>query len=143
MSMPHGNRGLRREAHVEYLFLLGRILYGGFFINAGINHFRHLSMMSSFAGMKGVPAPKAGVAVSGLLILVGGASVLLGVQPVWGIVCIALFLVPVTLMMHNFWTETDQMSRINQRVNFEKNVALLGAGLMMVLMPQPWPLGIG
>jgi hypothetical protein len=31
---------------VDYVFLLGRILFGGLFIVAGINHFQHLGMMS-------------------------------------------------------------------------------------------------
>ena len=128
---------------MDYLFLLGRVLYGGFFINAGINHFRHLSMMSSFVGMKGVPAPKLGVIVSGLLILAGGLCVVLGCAPEWvGVVCIELFLVPVTFLMHNFWVETDAMGRINQRVNFEKNVALAGAALMLLAIPEPWHLSL-
>ena len=41
---------------MEYLFLLGRILYGGFFILAGINHFRHLTMLATFAAAKNVPS---------------------------------------------------------------------------------------
>ena len=34
------------------------------------------------------------------------------------------------------------MGRINQRVNFQKNLALLGAALMMLMIPRPWPLGL-
>jgi uncharacterized membrane protein YphA (DoxX/SURF4 family) len=128
---------------MDFLFLLGRILYGGFFVNAGINHFRHLGMMSQFAGMKGVPAPKAAVAFSGLLIIVGGLCIVLGCSPAWfGVLCIELFLVPVTFMMHTFWSETDPMGRINQRVNFEKNVALAGAALMFLMIPEPWAIGL-
>jgi uncharacterized membrane protein YphA (DoxX/SURF4 family) len=128
---------------MDYLFLLGRILYGGFFVNAGINHFRHLGMMSQYAGMKGVPAAKPAVVVSGLLILVGGACIVLGCSPAWfGVLCIELFLVPVTFMMHNFWAETDQMARINQRVNFEKNAALAGAALMFLTIPEPWAISL-
>ena len=43
---------------MEYLFVLGRILYGGYFVKAGLNHFQSLAMLSGYAGMKGVPAPK-------------------------------------------------------------------------------------
>jgi uncharacterized membrane protein YphA (DoxX/SURF4 family) len=125
------------------LFLLGRILYGGFFVYAGINHFRHLGMMSQFAGMRGVPAPKAAVILSGLLVLVGGLFIVLGVAPTVAVALIILFLVPVSLYMHKFWAETDPMGRINQRVNFEKNVALAGAALLLLLIPQPWPCHIG
>jgi uncharacterized membrane protein YphA (DoxX/SURF4 family) len=130
------------EAHVEFVFLLGRILYGGFFIIGGINHFQHLGMMASFVGAKGLPAPKLAVIVSGLLIVVGGLSVLFGAEPEVGVLCIVVFLVPVTFMMHAYWTETDPMQRINQRVNFQKNLALLGAALLLLFVPRPWPLSL-
>ena len=127
---------------MTYLFLLGRLLYGGFFVVAGINHFQHLDMLAGFAGFKGVPSPKLAVMFSGLLILVGGLSVMLGFQPMLGVGCIAVFLIPVTLMMHTYWSDTDQSMKINNRVNFQKNVALLGAALMLLVVPQPWPLSV-
>jgi hypothetical protein len=34
------------------------------------------------------------------------------------------------------------MQRMNQRVNFQKNLALLGAALMMLMIPRPWMVGI-
>ena len=129
-------------AYQDYLFVLGRILYGGFFVLGGLNHFQHLAMMSGFAGSKGVPAPKPAVMLSGLLILVGGLSVILGYHVRIGLACIMLFLAPVTLLMHNYWVETDMMQRINQRVNFQKNVALFGAALMMLMIPRPWVLSL-
>lgn len=124
------------------LFLLGRVLYGGFFVVAGINHFQHLDMLAGFAGFKSVPAPKVSVMFSGLLILAGGLSVMVGFQPTLGVICIALFLIPVTFMMHTYWSDTDQNMKINNRVNFQKNVALLGAALMLLVVPQPWPLSV-
>jgi uncharacterized membrane protein YphA (DoxX/SURF4 family) len=124
---------------VDFLFLLGRILYGGFFIAGGINHFQHLAMMSSFAGAKGVPSPKASVALSGVLILIGGLSVLLGIRPTWGLIGILVFLAPVTFTMHTFWSDTDPGMKLNNLVNFQKNVALAGAALMLLIVPQPWP----
>lgn len=129
-------------SYLDYAFVLGRILYGGFFVLGGLNHFQHLDMMSGFAGSKGLPAPKAAVALSGVLILVGGLSVIVGYHVWIGLLCIMLFLVPVTFLMHNYWVETDMMQRINQRVNFQKNVALLGAALMLLMIPKPWPLSL-
>jgi uncharacterized membrane protein YphA (DoxX/SURF4 family) len=127
---------------MDYVFLVGRILYGGFFVLGGLNHFTHLGMLAGYAGFKGVPAPKPAVIISGLLIVVGGLSVILGVQPTVGILCIAAFLIPVTLMIHMFWSDTDQQAAINNRVNFQKNVALLGAGLVLLSLPQPWALSL-
>jgi len=125
-----------------YLFLLGRVLYGGFFVLGGINHFQHLGMMAGFTASKGVPAAKPLVLVSGLLILVGGLLVIVGWHVRIGLACIVLFLGPVTFLMHNYWVEEDMMQRINQRVNFQKNIALLGAALMMLMLARPWPLSL-
>lgn len=124
---------------MDYLFLAGRILFGGFFIISGIRHFQYLPIMTQFTGAKGVPAPKLFVIGSGLLILFGGAIMLLGCRPLWGVVAITVFLVPVTLVMHDYWADTDPMAKQMNQVNFLKNVALLGAAWMMVLVPEPWP----
>jgi uncharacterized membrane protein YphA (DoxX/SURF4 family) len=125
-----------------YLFLLGRIIYGGFFIKAGLNHFQSLAMLAGYAGMKGVPSPRLAVMFSGSLVLVGGLSVLLGIWTPVGLGCIILFLVPVSLTMHAFWSDADPMTKLNNRINFEKNLALAGAALMLLLVDRPWPLSL-
>jgi len=129
-------------AYMDYVFVLGRILFGGFFLMGGVNHFLDLNMMAGFTASKGMPAAKPGVVLSGLLIIIGGLLVIAGWHVRLGLACIVLFLVPVTFMMHNYWVETDMMQKINQRVNFQKNLALLGAALMMLMIPRPWPLSL-
>ncbi|GAC1428362.1 MAG: hypothetical protein NVS1B11_07990 [Terriglobales bacterium] len=47
----------------------------------GVNHFKQRKMMSQFAGAKGVPVPDLAVAASGVTLILGGASILLGVKP--------------------------------------------------------------
>ena len=121
------------------LFLLGRILYGGFFLLAGIDHLRKVDQMAPYAQSRGVPSPRLGVLGSGVLIILGGLSILLGVYPRWGVLLISLFLIPTTLMMHGFWSDTDPNARQGNLTNFKKNVALLGAAWMFLLIPQPWP----
>jgi putative oxidoreductase len=127
---------------VDILFVVGRVLFGGFFLISGIRHFQHLDMMAGFTGSKGFPAPKLAVIGSGLLIILGGLSVLLGFLPTWGVALISAFLIPVTFVMHQYWTHTDPMMKINDQVNFMKNVALLGAASMLLMIPQPWPMSL-
>ena len=124
------------------LFLLGRIIFGGYFLYNGMNHFVSMAMMVQYAGSKGVPMPEIAVAVSGVLLIVGGASILLGLWPPLGILCIVLFLVAVTPMMHNFWAMTDPTVRLGEMVNFTKNIALLGGALGLLGVPQPWPYSV-
>ncbi|HWP46231.1 MAG TPA: DoxX family membrane protein [Candidatus Limnocylindrales bacterium] len=127
---------------MNLLFLLGRIIFGGYFILSGLNHFKNLPMLSGYAQSKGTPAPSAAVIVSGIMILLGGLSILLGTYPVVGIILIIAFLVPVSFIMHNFWAVEDQQMKMADMINFTKNMALVGAALMFLAIPRPWPLSI-
>ncbi|MCM8748518.1 DoxX family membrane protein [Thermomicrobiaceae bacterium CFH 74404] len=128
---------------MDWVFLIGRLVFGLFFVLNGINHFAQLRGMSAYAASKGVPAPQAAVIVTGLLLLLGGLSIATGYQPVVGAVLLVVFLVPVAFIMHNFWAETDPMSRANQMAHFLKNLALAGAALALMYVPTPWPLSLG
>jgi putative oxidoreductase len=127
---------------IAVLLLIGRILYGGFFLISGANHFLKLSAYKPYVASKGVPAPGLAVVGSGLLILLGGLSVLLGCWPNIGLLLIVIFLLGTTPMMHSFWKLTDPMARMNDQINFMKNVALLGAALAMAAISQPWPMSL-
>jgi putative oxidoreductase len=124
------------------LFLIGRIIFGGYFIYNGINHIRNLEPMSQYAGSKKVPMPKAAVAASGGLILAGGASVLLGVKPKYGAAALIGFLAAVSPTMHDFWSVEDPGQRMMQTINFTKNMALLGAALALMSVEEPWPASV-
>lgn len=128
---------------LSILLLIGRILYGGFFAVGSLNHFTKVNMYKQYSASKGVPAPAVAVVGSGLLILLGGLSVLLGFMPYIGLLLIVIFLVGVTPKMHAFWGVSEPMAKMGEQVNFMKNVALLGAALAMAVIPQPWPLSIG
>ncbi|HVB35413.1 MAG TPA: DoxX family membrane protein [Patescibacteria group bacterium] len=127
---------------MTYLFLFARILFGGFFLISGVNHFTKTAMYTQSVASKKVPAPAAAVLGSGALIVLGGMSILLGLFPVIGFWLIVAFLVGVTPMMHAFWKLDDPLQRTMQRIQFLKNVALLGATLMMIVFTTymgPWP----
>jgi len=121
------------------MLLVGRLLFGGYFVYNGLNHLVALKMLSGYAASKGVPSPSLLVVLSGVLILLGGLGVISGLLPTWGLAGIAAFLVIVTPVMHRFWELTDPMQRIGERVNFTKNLALLGAALALMAIGQPWP----
>jgi putative oxidoreductase len=128
---------------MELLFFLGRIVYGGFFIYNGINHFANFRMISGYARSKGTPAPGLAVAVSGVMLLLGGLSILLGAYPRAGVALLVLFLVGVSFTMHNFWAVEDPQAKTNEMINFAKNLALAGAALMLLAIPTPWSLSLG
>ena len=123
-----------------YLFVLGRILLGGYFLMNAYNHFKNLDMLTGYAQSKSVPMPKVAVFVTGAMLLLGGAGVLLGVWVQLAVLLLTVFLVGVTYQMHKYWEVTDPMMRMTERVNFYKNLALLGAVLMLLAIPVPWAL---
>lgn len=114
---------------MKYVVLLGRILYSAIFITAGPGHFTAGTI--GYAAAKGVPLASLAVPISGAMAILGGLSILLGFKAKYGAWLIVVFLVPITLMIHNFWTVADPMARQMQYLNFIKNVSMLGAALMI------------
>jgi len=62
-------------------FVIGRMIFGGYFIHAGINHFIHANQITQYAEAKSIPQPDLAVKASGVALMAGGASILLGVKP--------------------------------------------------------------
>jgi len=109
-----------------------------FFLMADVNHFARLNMMAAYATMKGVPAAPVAVGGSGVLLLLGGASMLLGFHPSIGVLLLVIFLLPTAFMMHNFWAVRDPVTKMGEMAQFQKNIAIVGLLLMTLLIPRPW-----
>jgi len=120
------------EQLIPTLIIAGRIIFGGYWIYSGLMHFMGLEALSGYAGMKGVPQPKLAVALTGALIFLAGLAILLGVYIEWATLALVVFLVPVTFVMHNFWTASDPNARMMDMAMFFKNIALLGASLILL-----------
>ena len=124
------------------LHVLGRAIFGGFFVYNGVNHLRNTDAMAQYAAAKGVPAAEQAVQGTGLLMLAGGLSVVAGVKPRTGLAMLIGFLVPVSLQIHRFWEEEQAERRQNEMIHFMKNMALVGAALAMMKIEEPWPASI-
>jgi putative oxidoreductase len=109
--------------------VLGRFLFMLIFLMAASNHFTKQTI--AFAASQGVPLASIAVPLSGVLAIAGGLSILLGYRAKLGAWLIALFLVPVTLMMHKFWLVQDPMMAQIQMILFMKNVSMLGGALLI------------
>jgi putative oxidoreductase len=114
---------------MRYVVLLGRICFAAIFIVAAPGHFKAQEI--AYAAQAGVPLASLAVPVSGLMALAGGLSIALGYRTKIGAWLLVLFLVPVTLTMHNFWAATDPTMAQLQMAMFMKNVGLLGGALLL------------
>ena len=128
----------------EIVFVVGRIIFGLFFLFNGVGrHFLQLNQMSQYAAMQNVPLQQLAVGGSGLLLVIGGLSMLTGFQPDIGALALILFLLPVAFMMHNFWTIGDEMQKQGEMAMFLKDIALAGAAAMTLMIPEPWIFSLG
>jgi uncharacterized membrane protein YphA (DoxX/SURF4 family) len=109
---------------------LGRAIFGGYFLYNGINHFLNRTMLTEYARAQGVPAAEVAVPASGALIAVGGLLVMTEMRPKLGASLITTFLLGVTPMMHAYWNAGDENERMQEFVNFTKNVALAGGAAL-------------
>src|SRR6184192_4440015 len=114
---------------MRYTVFTGRLLFSAIFIIGGMGHFTQAEI--GMAAQQGVPFANVLVPASGLVALAGGLSILAGYHARLGAWLLVLFLVPVTLAMHNFWAVTDPMMRGVQMALFMKNVSMLGAALLI------------
>ncbi|MET8429167.1 DoxX family protein [Nocardia sp. NPDC004860] len=116
---------------MDVLVLIGRILFALLFLGSGFGHVAQRKTMVQYAQFKGVPMAELAVPASGVLLLAGGLSVLLGVWADLGTLLLLVFLVPTALLMHPFWKETDAEAKQTEMVHFNKDIALAGAALML------------
>lgn len=124
------------------LFVLGRAIFGGFFVINGIHHVKHSHELAQYAGAKGVRAAQQAVRATGLMLIAGGLSVIGGIRPRHGLATLIGSLVPVTLQMHRFWDEKDPEARQREMTNFLNNMALVGAALALMEIREPWPVSV-
>ena len=115
---------------MDIVLLIARILMAFMFVSSGLNHFKHTDAMAGYAQFKKVPAAKLSVQLSGLLMLLGGASVILGVYADLGALVIAVLLVLMAVKMHDFWN-ADEASKQTEMIGFWKNISMAGGAIFM------------
>ena len=123
-------------------FLIGRLIFGGFFLYNGINHLKNRKAMAQYTAAKNVPQPDAAVVATGILLMLGGSSLVLGLKPKLGALALLGFLAGVSPTMHNFWEQHDPQRRQNEMTHFMKNLALAGGALSLMAIEEPWPASV-
>ena len=116
---------------MDFVLLVGRILFVALFLASAMGHLTQSKAMGAYAGSKGIPSPVLATQASGVLILLGGISVLLGLWGDLGSLLLVAFLLPTALLMHAFWKETDPMAKQMEMVQFNKDLALAGGAFVL------------
>jgi putative oxidoreductase len=114
---------------MDVVLLVGRVLFGALFVASAIGHLTQTKAMAGYAASRGVPMATAATLLTGVQILLGGFSVILGVWGDLGSLLLVVFLAGTAVLMHQFWRESEPMNRQMEMVQFNKDVALAGAAL--------------
>jgi putative oxidoreductase len=117
---------------MDVVILIGRILFSAIFLSSAFGHFAHAAAMAGYTKSRGVPAARPAVLAGGVLLGLGGLSILFGVWPDLGALLLVIFLLPTAVLMHPFWKETDPQSRQTEQISFLKDVSLAGAALALL-----------
>ena len=129
---------------MEWLLLLGRILFAFQFVNAGVGfHLRQREMAVGYSKMMGLPAPGLLVPLTGIQIIVAGLMIALGIWVDLAALLIVAFLIPTNYFMHPFWKIEDPEQKMQNTIQFWKNTALLGGALVLFFLYQQFGSEIG
>lgn len=121
--------------NAKWQLLLGRALLSVIFILSGVGKIPHFHDVAVMMAAKGIPLATTALVIT-LLIEIGcGVLLLTGFHARYAALVLALWLVPVTLVFHNFWG-VPQAQQQEQIVNFLKNLAIIG-GLLVTAYASP------
>lgn len=114
----------------------GRMALSLIFIFAGVTKIMNWSSTAESMSAAGLVAVPFFLAAAIAVEVGAGFCLFLGYRPRQAALALALFLVPVTLIFHAFWTHSDAQERQNQMQHFMKNVTIIG-GLIAVASSAP------
>ena len=113
--------------------LLGRIMLSLIFLMSAVgNKIPQFNQVAEYMSSEGVPAAKLMLAGAIAFLLLGSLSIILGFKARIGATLLLIFLLLATYFFHDFWTYEDAQAKQQQMIQFMKNMALMGAMLMIL-----------
>lgn len=113
--------------------LIGRVLITFIFLRSAYGKITGFTAVSGMMAKKGMPFSDVLLAGAIAFEIAGGLMILAGWHARIGALLLAAFLVPATLVFHNFWA-VDPSQLANQLNHFMKNLAILGALVFIIGM---------
>lgn len=113
------------------MMLIGRIFIAAIFLLSGIGKLLAFENTAQFMAAKGMPVVHLLLAGAAAIEILGALSLLIGFKTRIGATALFLFMIPTTLIFHDFWNYTGNESDL-QMIMFMKNIAIEG-GLLYVM----------
>lgn len=128
------------DAVKNYGPLAGRFMLAAIFIVSGWGKIGGFEGTAGAIGSKGIPLPEIAAVLAILIELGGGILLIIGWQTRWSATALLIFMIPTTLLFHNFWA-FDAAQQAMQRTHFLKNLAIMG-GILYVMAFGAGPLSL-
>lgn len=110
---------------------VGRFLLSFIFVTSGIMKITGFAGTAEAMSNKGMPVAWFFLIGAIVFELAGGLSVIAGYWTRLGAMLLLIFLLPTTLIFHDFWTIDDPQQRMLESSAFFKNVAIFGGLLVL------------
>lgn len=110
--------------------VLGRLLLAAAFIRLGLDAARAPGATARLVRGAGIPYADLAVRLNGTSMVAAGTALALGILPRWAARLLIVTLIPTTLIGHPFWEHEPGEHRAAQRIQFFKNLSMLG-GLLL------------
>jgi putative oxidoreductase len=124
----HDSRPLIDRIAADYgnaLWLLGRILIGGIFVQSGLAKLMDLNGFAAMLAGGGVPMASVLAPIGAAAEFGGGLAIVLGLATRYAALLMIGFVIVATLISHRFWASPPQEQQM-QMIQFAKNVAIIG-----------------
>ncbi len=106
-------------------FVVFRTMLALIFVNSGVHKILGWSQTAGYMASKGMPVVPFFLAMTILVEVGAGLALIFGFKPNIAAGVLAAFMVPVTLIFHNFWASPAAEQQM-QMMQFIKNVAIIG-----------------
>jgi putative oxidoreductase len=113
--------------------LVGRVLMGALFVWSGFGKILGFAGTVGYIASKGLPFPTVLAAIAVAIEFGAGLALLVGWRTRWAAALLAIFLIVITPIFHNFWSVPPEQVMM-QKINFFKNVSILGGMLFVFAM---------
>lgn len=111
---------------MRYLPLFGRVFLALIFIYGAIGNITDFTSTQEGMTEMGLPFPSVLLIGNIIFQLIGAISLILGFKVQWGAIILIIFLVPTTVVFHDFWNDPDES------IAFLKNLGLIGGLLLLI-----------
>ncbi len=115
--------------------MLGRWLLCGIFLYFAVDKLQHWESTSSMLALRGIQMVPVVLSTVVVIELVGSLALFLGSWTRFSAMILALYLIPVTILFHDFWT-LDGVALYAELEIFLRNCAIIG-GLLYVFATGP------